>query len=395
MRGMKIGVNARFLGKPYTGIGQYTLNMVKELADADSGNEYVLIVPEDIGRGNKFPANVRTHVLPEMRRGMAGMKKTWWEQISVPSFFEKEKVDMAFFPYPSNPWFSSFYKRKRKIKTIVTVHDTVPWENRKYRRGVLSKLYHFQSKKALKKVDLVLTVSDYSKRRIEKVCHIPAAKIEAIHNAASEVFMGPTDEDVENRVLEKFRLRKAQFFLYCGGYDERKNVKKLIEEYLTFADSLAKKSAAENSPRETIPALVLAGDKLFANKLYVEIDETVGGKEEKIIRTGFLSDEELKALYQNCLAYVNLSKEEGFNIPIVEAAYCGAPLILSDIEVHKEIAKSHALFVDISKNGDAGQALKKMLDHDSRVHYAKKSHELSKEYSWKKSAQKLKEVLFS
>jgi len=398
---MKIGVNARFLTKPFTGIGQYTLNLFRELADVDSENEYILVVPENIGGGVEkdfmlnFPANMRVNVVKEIKRGTAGMKKTWWEQISVPSFFEKEKVDLVIFPYPCNPWFSSFYKRKKRIKTVVTVHDTVPWTNKKYRKGVLSKLYHFQSKKAVKKADLVITVSNYSKGQIEKVCKIPTSKISVVQNAASEVFRGPAEENLEKEILERFQFEKDKFFLYCGGYDERKNVKKLIEEYLAFADSLASKLSSVDGSRVAIPALVLAGDKLFTNKLYMEIDEVVGNKEEKIIRTGFLSDKELKALYKNCLAYVNLSKEEGFNIPVIEAAYCGAPLILSDIEVHREVAKNHAMFVDITKAGAPSFSFQKMLDPHTRATYAEKSHELSKEYSWKSSAQKLKEVLFS
>jgi len=424
---MKIGINARFLGKPYTGIGQYTLNIIRELSDADPNNEYILVVSEEIGRENKFPANVRTHVIHEIKRGTAGMKKTWWEQISVPSFFEKEKVDIAFFPYPSNPWFGTFYNHKKKIKTVVTVHDTVPWENKNYRKGVLSKLYHFQSKKAVKKADIVLTVSNYSKSRIEKVCHILPAKIKVIYNAANEIFTGPAEEKITNAIMEKFGLRKNKFFLYCGGYDERKNVRKLIEEYLSFADKTSNQELSKTAQCEAAshlrlsctgqvqrqengadneavhgfrqffepPALVLAGDRLFTNKLYIEIDEVVNGKEEKIIRTGFLSDEKLKSLYQNCLAYINLSKEEGFNIPIIEAAYCHAPLILSDIEVHKEVAKNHAIFVDISKKDEAKKAMEKILEKETRENYSKKSHELAGEYSWKKSAQKLKEVLFS
>ncbi|MFA6991771.1 MAG: glycosyltransferase family 1 protein [Candidatus Gracilibacteria bacterium] len=385
---MKIGINGRFLGKPFTGIGQYTAGLIEELAQITPEHEYVVVVPENIGGGAEkdvlldFPANMRVHVLPGIKRGGAGTKKVWWEQLTVPAFFEKEKVDMAIFPYPCNPWYGSFYKKG--IKVVVAAHDTVPWENKKYRRGVLSKLYHLQSKKALKKATLVLTVSGYSKERIEKVCHIDGKKIKVIYNGAWEGFKRPADAAIEKEILEKFNLKKNKFFLYVGGYDERKNVKKLIEEYFMFADKT-----------DNPPALVLAGDRLFNNNLYVEVEDLTSGKDEQIIRTGFLENEKLKALYQNCLCYVNLSKEEGFNIPIVEAAYSSAPMILSDIKVHREVAGNSAIFTDITTVGAPSKSLSKMLDQKTRDEYTQKSCELSKKYSWKLSAQKLKEVLFS
>ena len=57
---MKIGVNARFLNKPFTGIGQYTQNLLKHLAELDSGNEYVFVVNEELDERIKseFPKNV-------------------------------------------------------------------------------------------------------------------------------------------------------------------------------------------------------------------------------------------------------------------------------------------------------------------------------------------------
>jgi len=366
---MKIGINGAPLIKPFTGIGQYTKNLIKALAKIDKKNEYIFVVPKKLPKEIKFPKNVRVKVLPEKKFRLAGMRKTWWEQIIVPEFFIKEKVDIAFFPYPSNPWTGDFYRSG--IKTILTVHDCIPWKYRHYRKGLLSKMYHGQSKRAVKKADLVLTVSESSKKDIVDVCKVDRKKITVLYNDVSEVYKKMVPENLSRKVLKKFNIKRGKYLVYVGGYDKRKNVKFLINEYLNLNTDLK---------------LVLVGGKLYKNKLYESFDYI---DYEKIIRTGFLEEEEIAALYKNSFAFIHLSKEEGFNIPIIEAANSGAPLILSKIKVHKEIAGQSAIYVDT----DIKNAIKKLTNKKLRTSYKSKSKKLAKNYSWEKSAKKLKNML--
>lgn len=358
---MKIGVNGRFLTKPFTGIGQYTLHMVTELAKLMKKDEFVLIVPEKLSL--KFPKNVKVKVVPERRRGMAGLRKTWWEQIQVPELFKKENVDWAWFPYPSNPWPRDF-----KIKTLVTVHDTIPWEDKRYQKGVLSRMYHQRSKKAVKNADLVITVSQASKKAIQRVC---GKRSKVIYNDVAPVYRKSV---AAGAVLKKYKLEKEKYFLYCGGFDVRKNVNALIKAYGQFAK--------KNSDIQ----LVLAGGKILDGNLYGSFDE-VESEFGHIVKTGFLEEKHLAALYQNCLGFVHLSEKEGFNIPVVEAAACASPLILSDIPVHREVAGGGAQFV---KN-DVAPAMRKLLR--GRAGWSKKAKRVAEKFSWKKSAQQLKDML--
>jgi len=377
---MKIGINARFLSKPFTGIGQYTKNLFIELAKIDHENQYIFVVHEEVPVEIKrsLPKNAEIKIIKEKSLGSKGVKKTWWEQISVPEFFIKEKVDIAFFPYPSNPWTNDFYKKG--IKVFVTVHDTIPWTHKNYSSKLLSRMYHSQSKKAVNKADVVLTVSEYSKKEIEKNCHTDSSKIHVIYNDADEVYKLKIDKYTEEEILEKFELVKDGFFLYCGGYDERKNVGKLVHEYSEFSK--------ENEDF----SLVLAGGKVLDTDLYSSFDR-IKNRHGEIIKTGFLSSNELHVLYKNCLAFVHFSKEEGFNIPLIEAANSKAPLIISNIPAHREIAKDSALFVNISRDNHGAKQMEKVLDNAFRNTLKEKSEDLSKDYSWKKSAQKLKDML--
>jgi glycosyltransferase involved in cell wall biosynthesis len=367
---MKIGVNARLLTKPFTGIGQYTKNLFTELGEMEEENEYILVVPEKVDA--YFPKNVCVKVVEEKRVGTSGMKKTWWEQVTVPDFFISQGVDAAFFTYPCNPWSKDWYKGD--IKTFVTVHDCIPWTNKDYRKGLLSKLYHAQTKKAIKMADKIFTVSESSKKDIADVCGVDSRKIIVAYNGASDVYKKPVDSDVLRKVLLRFGLKRGKFALYVGGYDKRKNVPLLAKAYGEFFKK-----------HKDIP-LVLAGDCLFGGKLYDSVDENF------IVKTGFLSEENLAALYSSCAVFINLSSQEGFNIPLMEAANCGSPIILSDTFVHREIAEDAAIFVDLSSGGIVS-AIEKALDSGKSENLTKKLKNLSGKYSWKNCAMIIKEAL--
>lgn len=371
---MKIGVNARLLTEPFTGIGQYTYNLFRELALVDPDNEYILVVPKKVKYN--FPDNVRVEVVKQRLLGTAGMKKTWWEQIAVPEFFVKEGVYIAFFTYPSSPWTKDWYEKG--IKTVVTVHDCIPWMRKSYRRGLLSKLYHRRARKSVKMADVVFTVSEASKKDIVEVCDVDPEKIHVVYNDASPFYKLLIPQVDVDEVLRRFSLKDGQFYLYVGGYDERKNVEYLRSEYAKYLEDGGQ-----------LP-LVFVGGKLHKSKLY----KSYGGG-ENIVKTGFLEDKSLAALYRSCAAFVNVSDHEGFNIPIVEAANCKAPLILSDIPVHREVAGNSALFVDIGKAGALRDAFKKMELSGNQDGFSQQSKELAGKYSWAKSAQKVKDVLFS
>ncbi|MBI4975110.1 glycosyltransferase family 4 protein, partial [Candidatus Peregrinibacteria bacterium] len=368
-----IGVNARFLTKPFTGVGQHTKNLLIALGRLDHKNKYILAVHEKVDKNifKLLPKNMKIKIIPEKKFGSKGFGKTFWEQFSLPKFFIKENADVAFFPYPSNPWANSWHKKG--IKTIVTVHDTVPWENKKYTKGVLSKMYHAQSKKAVLKADKIIAVSEVSKNDIAKACGVNKNKITVIYNDAGDAYKKRLSGKFIDGVLKKFKLDDRRFFLYVGGYDERKNVGTLVEEYRKFSRDYAKIS------KEKIP-LVMVGNKLFDTKLYKSFDEKSVGDYGEIIKTGFLDEKILAVLYGSCVAFLSLSEKEGFNIPIVEAANCGAPLILSDILIHKEIAKNNAVYVNAAKKGETAKAMFKILNIGALMR--KKSLELAKNYSW-------------
>lgn len=363
---MKIGINARFLTNPYTGIGQYTINLLQALAKIDHENEYFLLTPELVELN--LPENFHQIRLPEKTYKSASLRKMNWEHVLVPQEMEKLGVDLVHFLYPSNP------NKKLPIPTIVTVHDVIPWVLPEYRKKLRSKLYHFQAKRALKKADHIITVSNFSKKEIENVLKIKEKNISVVHLA--------TTFNPKKDIISNLKLRR-DFFLYVGGYDKRKNVPMLIEAYQKF---IANKHNVD---------LILVGGKdngledLINEKYQEYVNEKIPIKPKgEIVFTDTLSPNELKYLYKEARALVHPSLYEGFNLPLVEAMSVGLPIIASDIPVNHEVTDENALFMD-SKSLDAiGVAMDRFLN-DKRIAVKMKEGGLlrAKDFNWKKSAE--------
>ncbi len=416
---MKIGVNARFLNLPYTGIGQYTRYLFESLAKENSDVRFLMVMP---GRPEiSFPKNMHVITLPEKFPGSSGMRKTYWEQVQVPAFFLKHNVDLAHFPYPSNPW------KKFPKPVLVTVHDTIPWTLPEYRRSFSTRLYQDRCKNAIALADHILTVSESSKKDIIDLTGIADSKITVTYNSVAPQFFkkidaagrdpssgemsspsgrdpssgemsSPSGRDPSSgemsspsgrdQILKKYGINPDRpFLLYSGGYDERKNVRHLVD---VFLENVAPKNQID---------LVLAGGKSLQNKLYESFDyltkkgEAVkfSNLQGKLVTTGFVEAEDFPALYQSCYAYLSLSLKEGFNLPLLEAAVSGAIIVASDIPVHHEVlgtARGIAVtFCDPEDNTALSEILNKLItDREFYIQQKQKSENFICPYSWIKTA---------
>jgi len=363
---MKIGINARFLVHPFTGIGQYTRSLVRAMATLKPEHEFVLFTPELVDID--LPSNCKQIRVAEKPYRSASFRKAYWEHVLVPREMERFGINLAHFPYPCNPW------RKMPMPVIVTVHDVIPWKLSEYRQRLRSKLYHLYTRLALKKADQIITVSDFSKQEIVKVLKVKEKKVTVIPEASP---ITDTSDEFPDLTLRR------KFFLYVGGYDARKNVPLLIRAY--------QKSISHLYPID----LLLVGGKNKGLESFVtdEHRHRVDGKymtkpKGRVIFTDAIPQNELNCLYRQALALVHISTYEGFNLALVEAMSAGIPIICSDIPVHHEVTRDIALFVDPRNLNDVGDAMHRLV-HDTGLQrsLAKRGFEESKRFTWEKAAE--------
>lgn len=363
---MKIGMNARFLAHPYTGIGQYTYNLVRALAKIDVKNEYLLFTPELVEL--QLPENFKQVRIPEAEYSSASLRKAHWEHVLIPNEIKKWKVNIAHFLYPSNP------NKSLKIPTIVTIHDVIPWVLPSYRKHLRSKIYHFYAKLAVKKADHIITVSNFSKNEIIRVLGIQEKNIHV-------TYLAPPIES-GGEAPPNLPLRR-DFLLYVGGYDERKNVPKLMEAY--------QKHIANHYSIDLI--LVGGQEKDLEQFLTDEYCERVADQfavkpKGKIIFTPSLPANELVTLYKQAKALVHMSEYEGFNLPLVEAMSADLPIICADIPVNREITAGNAHFISPFSPDTIGIGIHEFLNNKSlQSELKEKSKERAKDFDWGKTAE--------
>lgn len=368
---MRIGINARFLAQPFTGIGQYTRSLIPALARAEQKNEYFLFVPELVDIN--LPENCHQIRVTEKPYKSASLRKAHWEHIIVPQEMEKMGMNLTHFLYPANP------RRKMKMPAVVTVHDIIPWRLRAYRRRIRSKIYYFNARLALKKADHIITVSEFSKSEIIKYLKIKEKNISVTYNAPP-VF----DEKI---TFPDLNLRR-KYFLYVGGYDERKNVPNLIQAYQKHI-----------APTYPIDLIMVGGKGRGLEELITdEYCERVAEKYKikikgNVIFTDNLDQNDLMCLYRQALALVHASCYEGFNLPLAEAMSAGIPIIASDIPVNHEVTNDNAVFINPDDINSIGNGMHQLINDPKLQRELKLAgKKRAEDFSWEKTAEKTLEV---
>ncbi len=354
---MRIGVNARLLEKA-VGIGQYTLNLYKHMAEDHPEDEFVLVTRKNVKVD--LPNNVSIKVIPEKKWiPFASLKKGYWEQIQVPKFFKKEKLDVIHYTYPASPL------KKLKTPSTVTVHDTIPWDDKRYTKSFRSKIYFWLTKRSLKKEKTIIAVSETSKRDLLNLIHGDPKRVHVTYEAASESFA----QNVE------CRMKNEEYLIYVGGYDVRKNVPQLIEIFEKI------------SPEFLNLKLLLVSGEGFLQK-------NVKNSNINILTTGFVEEQELAKLYRGAKAFINISEKEGFNLPILEAAYSETPILTSDIPLHRELYDPHVLFLPLQDQEKAATLVSNFIKNPKiQKKLREETKKLREKYTWEEAAKKTYEIL--
>lgn len=364
---MKIGIDARMINT--TGIGRYTQSLVENLALIDKSNSYYLFLKRDEFNSYRLPAKNFKKILANFH---------WYgvsEQIKFPKIIKKQKLDLMHFPHFNIP---AFYRGK----FVVTIHDLTL---HKYKttesttKGFLIYqlkhfLYKIIIKKAIKKSLKIICPSKFTKKNILEEFGVFEKKIEVTYEGGPSENLKKIIPD--EKVLEKFGVT-LPFALYVGNAYPHKNLS-LIAEAIKYL------------PRDV--KIVLAGRE---DHFYENLKQKVrdGGYENRIIFTGFVTDEELVYLYKKALAYLFPSFNEGFGLPPLEAISFGLLPVVANSSCLPEVLGDAALYFDPKDANELANSLKAVLEDEKlRDSIIKNGQEKIKIYSWRKMAKETKNI---
>jgi glycosyltransferase involved in cell wall biosynthesis len=366
---MKIGINASFLRKPDTGIGQVSRGFISELLKSSNNkNEYFLYLEKDINFD--LPKNFRKRIfLPAWKRDDL-IRKIWWEKYLLPKKAQADKCDL----------FISLYQCPTILPQEVThkmlVHDLIPKIFPDYLDNWRKYFYFFLTQKAIQQANEIITVSEWSKKDIHKFLKIPNEKIRAAYPSIGDEFFAPSSSDKDNKILDSYGV-SGRYFFYIGGFDFRKNIPGLLE---SFAKLLENYEVSDIN-------LVLGGeDKSRFSRLFTDVKAEIDkfGLGGKINLIGFVKQKDLPALYRNCELFVLPSLYEGFGLMALEAMACGAPTAVSKTSSLPEVGGDAVLYFNPHDTDEIARVMGKVLRNNKlRLRLAEKGQARAKKFSWK------------
>lgn len=254
-------------------------------------------------------------------------------------------------------------------KLISTIHDSaeyvIPFRFSKYQafaRRIISRL---QAKYS----DLIITVSESSKKDIVKYLRVPQEKIEVVYNGVTHKKI--TNEDEVGNSKNVFS--DGHYILYVGVLEQGKNVDKLVQAYAEVLDIIS----------EDI-SLFLVGRKGNAYNMILSIVNEHPQLKDRVVIWDYVSEADLADLYNNALIFAYLSEYEGFGLPILEAMSYGIPVVTSNLSSLSEVAGTSAytvspLIPDIKK-----ALLKLVLNEKERSRLSILGLQRAAHFSWKK-----------
>lgn len=257
-------------------------------------------------------------------------------------------------------------------KKIVTIHDMshkVYPQYHPWRRVMMLRLFEDR----LKKADVILTVSEFSKREIIKYLKVRGEKIHVTYLGVADIYSTYQGAAEEGRMLrEGFHIPK-EYLLYVGTIEPRKNIERLIQAFALY----------KRQTRSEIK-LVMAGGIGWLCKSIFDIVKNLKLQNE-IVFTGYFPEALKPALYAQAKALVYPSLYEGFGLPIVEAMAVGNIVLTSNVTSLPEVAGEAGIYFDPSQTEEITEKIALVLQGDfDRKKYEILSKQQAKKFSWHK-----------
>lgn len=288
-------------------------------------------------------------------------------------FFGKNADITHFFNYIAPP---SVHGR-----TVITVHDMVYKAFPETVSGRTKIMLNTGLKQSMKRADIIVTDSEFSRTEIIKYFPQHERKIRVVPCGVDLQKFRPCENPERITEVKKSLEIYGDYFLYLGTIEPRKNLERLINAYHIFAERV------KNPPK-----LVLAGGKGW---LYDSIFQRVKDLNlaEQVIFTKYVPSADMNPLMCGALAFVFPSIYEGFGMPPLEAMACGVPVLCSDCASLPEVTGNCAVICDAYSEESIADGLQKLYSNRNlREDLSIRGLKRAEKFTWDKSAEMLYKI---
>lgn len=362
---MRIGIDVRYLSHGLVGgVHTYLQHCLPALLEQAGGHTVFLYA--DVKKPLEIapPAGVVVRRLPY--RG--GLSSVWNDLLRLRAWMARDQLDVAHFP-------ANYGFAPAGVRCVITLHDEInllPWlelvrgHRRDPRTLVMMAYLHALTTAAVQRADVLLTVSEYARRRIAALSGFPPGRILAVPHAPPPDLRPVADPAARAEVRR--RLRVPERFILADGI---KNPDVIVRAW------------------RRLPEAVRAGRRMVFYSRRPDPPAVVGqavaeGTACLLIRP---ARQDLLALYSQAEAFVFPSWIEGFGLPILEAMACGAPVIASNRGAIPEVAGPAAVLIDADDDAALAGHLAPVLTEPGRAEQMRQAgFARAAAFSWPRSA---------
>lgn len=277
------------------------------------------------------------------------------------------KIDYAHFQYVS--------PLIKTCKEIITIHDLLFLDYPEYFSTHYKVKNNVLFKRSAKRADILFTVSDYSRKAIERHFGIPAENIHITPNAVL-----PVDDSIEcPDVKEKFGIDK--YLLTVSRIEPRKNHLALLKAFV----DLNLVAQGYKLMMVGVPDLNYKDFSTYYERLPLNIKEAV------IMKSA--SFPELVQLYRNASLFVFPSFAEGFGIPPLEAIEYGCPVLCSNATAMSEFNLPEKWTFDPNNELEMKEKISILLNE--RPDFTEVCNRIRTEYSWNSIAEDIHSIIIN
>lgn len=339
---LRIGIDARAAAEEPAGRGRYVRELLRALAALGSGHELIAFGREQWAEldGVRWRLVSGGDPIWHVRAGRAASRECD-VYLSTNSYL--------------TAWFTS-------VPTALVAHDMVPWKPEMAPQKRAALIERATIRPALRRAALTICVSQSTERDLVALFPRARGRTAVVHHGVSEALDRVGDLDGARKRLEL----PEQFVLATGTLEPRKNLPRLIEAHGRAAGA---------------PQLLIAGPPGW------ELERALEGAHGRARLLGYVSDEDLAALYRLCTVFAYPSLYEGFGLPLAEAMRCGAACLTSNTSSLPEVGGETVVYCDPLSVDSIADGLERLLRDDSlRADLGTRAGERARTFTWERCA---------
>lgn len=335
---MRIGFDAKRYFNNQSGLGNYSRGIINNLAVLFPQNDYLL-----------FHKSRVLQSLPEHTQLISpNAKKPLWRQLGIASEASKKGVEV--FHGLSNE--IPIGLKKKGIKSIVSIHDVIFKKFPSHYPFTDRLIYDYKTGYALKNADKIIAISESVKEDLIRFYKTPENKIEVVYQFLEPQFYAPP--------VQNPRLVDAPYFIYISSFQHRKNHATLLDAFQKIKQQTDHHLVLAGMHGDTLPSLKrMAEEYQLTTRVNFFVDVTAEVKTQ---------------LLQHAEGFIYPSLDEGFGIPLAEAAMLNVPLAVSNIPVFNELAGNAALYFHPNKSNEIASVMLELALPESRKRFFENRH---------------------